>query len=174
MIPKSEPPASPKGDQKEETPKKDQAQDSEINTLKDKLLRLGAEFDNYKKRVQKERLELVKYAGESFVLELLHIIDNFERAFQAADKTRDFKVLHQGVEMILREVQNFLKDKGVKKIVTAGEKFDPHRHEAVETLACADKPENLIIEELQSGYELNGKIIRPAKVKVSKKTNNSV
>lgn len=137
--------------------------------LQDKLLRIGAEFENYKKRVQREREDLIKYVGETFILELLHIIDNFERAFQAADKTQDFKILHQGVEMILKDVETFLKDKGVKKMVTVGLQFDPHKHEAIEDVVCNDKPENIIVEELQVGYELNGRVIRPAKVKVSKK-----
>lgn len=138
------------------------------SNLQDRLLRLGAEFENYKKRVQREREELIKYAGETFILELLHIVDNFERAFQAADKTRDFKVLHQGVEMILKEVEEFLKDKGVRKMETMGVQFDPHKHEAIENVVCQDKPEGIIVEELQAGYELNGKVIRPARVKVSK------
>jgi molecular chaperone GrpE len=137
----------------------------------DKLLRLGAEFENYKKRVQKEREDLIKYAGESFILEFLHIIDNFERAFQAADKTQDFKILHQGVEMILKEVETFLKDKGVKKIESVGLQFDPHKHEAIEQVVYDDKPEDTIVEEFQAGYELNGRVIRPAKVKISKKTD---
>lgn len=142
--------------------------------LNDRLLRLGAEFENYKKRVQREREDLIKYAGESFLMELVSIVDNFERAFQAADTTQDFKVLHQGVEMILKEVENFLKEKGVKKMNTVGEQFDPHKYEAIEQVVCADKPENIIVEELQAGYELNGRVIRPAKVKVSKKSDNSV
>jgi len=137
--------------------------------LQDRLLRLGAEFENYRKRVQREREDLIKYAGESFILELLHIVDNFERAFQAADKTQDFKVLHQGVEMILKEVENFLKEKGVKKMATVGSQFDPHKHEAIENVVSNDRPENIIVEELQPGYELNGKVIRPARVKISKK-----
>lgn len=141
--------------------------------LQDKLLRLGAEFENYKKRVQREREDLIRYAGEVFIIELLHIVDNFERAFQAADKTQDFKVLHKGVEMILKEIQEFLKEKGIKKIETVGKQFDPHKHEAIERVVCEDKPENTITEELQAGYELNGKVIRPAKVKVSK-TNSSL
>jgi molecular chaperone GrpE len=138
--------------------------------LQDRLLRLGAEFENYRKRVQREREDLIKYAGELFILELLHIVDNFERAFQAADKTQDFKVLHQGVEMILKDVENFLKEKGVKKIVTVGSQFDPHKHEAIENVVCADKAEGMVVEELQTGYELNGKVIRPAKVKIAKKS----
>jgi molecular chaperone GrpE len=146
----------------------------EANTaaqLQDKLLRLGAEFENYKKRVQREREELIKYAGESFILELLHIIDDFERAFSAADKTQDFKILHQGVEMILREVQEFLKTKGVKKMEVMDKEFDPHKHEAIEHVVREDKPENIIVEELQAGYELNGRVIRPARVKVNTRNN---
>lgn len=141
----------------------------EAAQLNDRLLRLGAEFENYKKRVQREREDLIKYAGESFLMELLSIVDNFERAFQAADTTQDFKVLHQGVEMILKEVENFLKEKGVKKMNTVGGQFDPHKHEAVEQVVCADKPDNIIVEELQAGYELNGRVIRPAKVKVNRR-----
>ena len=138
----------------------------------DKLLRLGAELENYKKRMNREREELLKYASESFITELLHIIDNFERAFEASDKTEDFAVLHKGVEMILKEVQDFLKERGVRKINAVGEKFDPNKHEAIEQVVVQDKPENIIVEELQAGYEINGKIIRPAKVKVSKKEEN--
>ena len=139
--------------------------------LQDRLLRLGADFDNYKKRVQREREELIKYAGEAFIFELLHIVDNFERAFQAADKTQDFKILHQGVEMILKEIENFLKENGVKKIPSAGAQFDPNKHEAIENVICGDKPENMVVEELQAGYELNGKVIRPARVRISKKAD---
>jgi len=137
--------------------------------LQDKILRLGAEFENYKKRVQKERQDWIKYAGETFILELLSIVDNFERAFQAADKTQDFGVLHKGVEMILIEIERFLKEKGVKKIEAVDKQFDPHRHEAIEHIECQEREENTIVEELQSGYELNGKVVRPAKVKVSKR-----
>lgn len=147
----------------------DNEKDKAYAELEDKFLRLGAEFENYKKRAQKDREGLIKYSGEVFILEILHIVDNFERAFQAADQTQDFKVLHQGVEMILKQVQEFLKEKGVKKIETLGKTFDPHKHEAMEFTSGKDKPENTVVEELQPGYELNGKVIRPARVKVSKK-----
>lgn len=158
--------------EREESPNKPEQvtkSDEAAAQLNDRMLRLGAEFENYKKRVQREREDLIKYAGESFIIELLHIVDNFERAFQAADTTQDFKVLHQGVEMILKEVENFLKEKGVKKMNTVGEQFDPHKHEAIEQVVCAEGPENIIVEELQAGYELNGRVIRPAKVKVSRR-----
>ncbi len=139
--------------------------------LQDRLLRLGADFDNYKKRAQKDREDLIKYAGESFIIELLHIVDNFERAYQAAESTKDFTVLHKGVEMILREVDAFLKDNGVKRVESVDKKFDPHKHEAIEHVACNDKEDGVIVEELQAGYELNGRVIRPARVKVCKGTD---
>jgi len=145
----------------------------DLAEIQDKLLRIGAEFENYKKRVQREREELIKYAGEAFIFEFLHIIDNFERAFQAADKTQDFNVLHKGVEMILKEAENFLRDKGVKKMQVLGMQFDPHKHEAIEHAVYDDKPDNTIVEEFQAGYELNGKVIRPARVKVSKGGGNN-
>jgi len=145
----------------------------DVADIQDKLLRLGAEFENYKKRSQRDREEFLKYTGEAFVLEILYVIDNFERAFQASEKTQDFKVLHQGVEMILKEAQKFLKDKGVKKIDSVGLPFDPHRHEAIENVIFEDKPENMVVEECQAGYEMNGRIIRPAKVRISKKDPQS-
>jgi len=138
--------------------------------LEDKYLRLGAEFENFKKRTQKEKEDWAKYTGESFILELLHIVDNFERAFQAADKTQDFKILHQGIEMILKEIHAFLKEKGVQRIEAVDNQFDPHKHEAIEHVACEEKEEDAVIEELQAGYEMNGRVVRPAKVKVNKKS----
>ncbi|MCX5716379.1 MAG: nucleotide exchange factor GrpE [Candidatus Omnitrophica bacterium] len=159
-------------EKKQEKEKQPEVQGKEVayEQLEDKFLRLGAEFENYKKRARKEREDLIKYSSEVFILELLQIVDNFERAFQAADQTQDFKALHQGVEMILKQVQEFLKEKGVKKIEAVGQPFDPHKHEAMEFAVCEDKPADTVVEELQPGYELNGKIIRPARVKVSKKS----
>ncbi|MEI8176123.1 MAG: nucleotide exchange factor GrpE [Candidatus Omnitrophota bacterium] len=140
-----------------------------VDGLQERLLRVSADFENYKKRAQKDRDDLIRYAGESFIGELVHIVDNFERAFQAAETTKDFSVLHKGLEMILKEVEAFLKDNGVKKIETVGKIFDPHRHEAIGHCICPEKQENEVVEELQAGYEMNGRVIRPARVKVAKK-----
>ena len=145
---------------REELSKKDDYQDN--------FLRLQAEFDNFRKRSAKERQEFIKYANESMVLELIGMLDNFERSIKAADEKQDFKLLHQGVDMISKELHKLLSEKGLKKIVAIGEKFDPHKHEAFEVVESEDGEEGDIVEEFQPGYLLNDRIIRPAKVKVIK------
>jgi len=146
---------------REELSKKDDYQDN--------FLRLQAEFDNFRKRSAKERQEFIKYANESMVLELIGMLDNFERSIKAADEKQDFKLLHQGVDMISKELHKLLSEKGLKKIVTAGEKFDPHKHEAFELVELEEAEDGEILEEFQAGYMLNDHIIRTAKVKVAKK-----
>ena len=143
-------------------------EEKNYEALWDKYLRLQAEFDNYKKRSYREKLEFVKYANEGLILELLEILDNFERGIKAADQKKDFDLLHQGVDMISRQLHSLLESKGLVKIKTKGEKFDPHQHEAIEVTEADDAQEDVIAEELQSGYLLNGRIVRPAKVKVVK------
>jgi len=145
---------------REELSKKDDYQDN--------FLRLQAEFDNFRKRSAKERQEFIKYANESMVLELIGMLDNFERSIKAADEKQDFKLLHQGVDMISKELHKLLSEKGLKKMVAIGEKFDPHKHEAFEVVESVDGEEGDILEEFQPGYLLNDRIIRPAKVKVIK------
>ncbi len=137
--------------------------------VEDKYLRLQAEFDNYKKRSFKEKSEFVKFANEGLIGELLGILDNFERGIKAADLKKDFDLLHQGVDMISRQLHGLLESKGLKRIQAVGEKFDPHQHEAMEVVEKEDITQDTVIEEMQPGYLLNGRIVRPAKVKVAKK-----
>ncbi len=141
---------------------------SESEDFRDKYLRLQAEFDNYKKRAYRERGEFVKFANEGLILELLDILDNFERGIKAAELKKDFGLLHQGVDMISRQLHSLLESKGLIRIKSVGEKFDPHRHEAVEVAESPQVTEDTVSEELQPGYLLNGRIIRTAKVKVLK------
>lgn len=136
-------------------------------------LSFQADLENFKRRAEKERAEFLKYANEGLIYELLGAIDNFERAVEAAEKKDDFKLLHQGVEMILRELHKILKGKGVNRIQALGVPFDPHRHEALTYVVCPDHPENTVVEEVRKGYLLEDKIIRPAVVKVSKKESKS-
>lgn len=141
----------------------------------DKFLRLQAEFDNFRKRSFKEKGDFVKFANEGLVLELVSILDDFERSIKSADQKKDFNLLHQGVDMILKQLHRLLEEKGLKKIISVGEKFNPHEHEAMEVVETdADNEDNIILEELQPGYMLNGRILRPAKVKVArtKEKNN--
>jgi len=139
--------------------------------LWDKYVRLGAEFDNYKKRSFKERADFVKFANEGLIIELLSILDNFERGIKSAEQKKDYDLLHQGVDMISKQLHSLLETKGLSRIKSVGQKFDPHQHEAVEVVEGDD--EGAIIEELQSGYLLGGRIVRPAMVKVMRPKQGS-
>ncbi|MBI5124240.1 MAG: nucleotide exchange factor GrpE [Candidatus Omnitrophica bacterium] len=141
----------------------------ERDSYYDKYMRAHAEFENAKKRMDKERSDFLKYANESFIIDLLPIIDSLEISEKHIKEALDFKAVQEGVDMIHVQIQKFLKDIGVERIKTAGGKFDPHLHEAVETVDVKDKEENLIIEELKPGYTFNGRLLRPAVVKIVKR-----
>ncbi|MDD4894163.1 MAG: nucleotide exchange factor GrpE [Candidatus Omnitrophica bacterium] len=136
----------------------------------DKLLRLQADFDNTRKRLDKEKQDFVKFANEGIILELLNILDDLERTVDLAQsKHQDLQVFLKGVEMILAHLYEMLKEYGVKPIEAEGKIFDPNYHEALMQAENKDLPEHTIVEELQKGYLLNDRVIRTAKVKVSKK-----
>lgn len=154
-------------------PKKDYealvAKAREAEGFADKFLRSQAEFENARRRIEKEKHDFVKYANEGFVSELLPILDSLEIAEKHIEEAKDFEAVRQGVDMIQLQIQKFVKDLGLERVKTAGEKFDPHLHEAVETIDAPDKEEGLIVDELKPGYRFNGKLIRPAMVKIVKK-----
>jgi len=136
----------------------------------DKLLRLQADFENSRKRMEKERQDFFKFANEGIILELLNILDDLERAVELAqEKHQDQAAFLKGVVMILAHIYGLLKNNGVKPIESEGKLFDPHYHEALMQAENKDLPEHTIVEELQKGYLLNDKVIRTSKVKVSKK-----
>jgi molecular chaperone GrpE len=139
----------------------------------DRLLRLQAEFDNFRKRSEKERIEFIKYANEEIIAEILKILDDFERAVESGRDKKDFDILYKGIEMIHKDLGEFLKQNGLEEIDSKGKAFNPHEHEAMMQEETDKVPENHVIEEFQKGYTLNGRIIRPAKVKVAKKPKNS-
>ncbi|MBC8436421.1 MAG: nucleotide exchange factor GrpE [Candidatus Omnitrophica bacterium] len=137
----------------------------------DKLLRLQADFENMRKRLQREKEDFIKFANEGLILELLNILDDLERAVNLAEtKHQDLPAFLKGVEMILAHLYEMLKESGVRPIEARGKLFDPHLHEALMQAEDKDNPENTVIEELQKGYLLNDRVIRTAKVKVSKKS----
>lgn len=138
----------------------------------DKLLRVQADFDNYKKRLEREKIEFIKFANEEIIVEILKILDDFERAVEAGKHKHDFDILYKGVEMIWKDLKEFLKQKGLKEIETKGKPFNPHEHEAMMQEETGEHPEDHVVEEFQKGYILNGRVIRPAKVKVSKKPSH--
>jgi len=133
----------------------------------DHLLRLQADFDNYRKRSQKEKTELIKYASERIVEELLPVLDNFERAASAAKVNPDFVAFSKGMDMIYRQLQTALYKEGLKAMEAIGQPFDPNLHEAVLRVTSEEHPENTVVEELQKGYYLKEKVLRPCMVKVS-------
>lgn len=135
----------------------------------DQLLRLEAEFENYRKRVEKERTDLIKFAQEPLILNLLSLMDNIERALKAAKSSDNFKVLLQGLELIHKEFRNLLKQEGVHEIKSIGEKLDPLKHHVAGHEESTKHKDDEIIEELQKGYILKDRVIRPAIVKVAKK-----
>jgi molecular chaperone GrpE len=135
----------------------------------DRFLRLQADFDNYKKRLERDKAEFVKFANEEIILEILKILDDFERAVEAARSKHDFDILYKGIEMIQKDMKEFLKQKGVGEIEAKGRVFNTDEHEAMMQEETSEHPEDYVIEEFQKGYTLNGRVIRPAKVKVAKK-----
>jgi molecular chaperone GrpE len=136
----------------------------------DKLLRQQAEFDNIRKRQEKERNEFIKYANENLIVQLLEVLDNLERLVSMAEEHKqDFESFLKGVEIILAHLYELLKKYGVKPIETKDKMFDPLYHEALMTVESDSAKENKIIEELQKGYILDNRVIRTSKVKVAKK-----
>jgi molecular chaperone GrpE len=136
----------------------------------DKMLRLQAEFENTRKRLERDRQDFVKFANERIILELLNILDDLERTVELAQaKHQDLSSFLKGVEMILAHLYELLKEYGVKPIEGKGKIFDPNFHEALMQAEDKDLPEHTILEELQKGYLLNDRVIRTSKVKVSKK-----
>ena len=144
------------------------AKHDEHDSYYDKYVRAHAEFENAKKRMEKDKADYAKFANECFVIDFLPIIDSLEMSEKHIKEAKDFKAVQEGVDMIHIQIQKFLKDMGVEKIKTVGEKFDPHMHEAVETVEANDKEEGLIVEELKPGYKFNGRLLRPASVKIIK------
>lgn len=135
----------------------------------ERLLRLQAEFENYRKRANKERAEFLQYAIEDLICDLLPVMDNFERAIESARNCDNSKALLQGIEMVQKQMKETLRRKGLDKIESVGKEFNPNEHEAMEHIESDEHPESTVLEELQPGYRLKEKIIRPATVKVSKK-----
>ncbi len=141
--------------------------------LEDKLLRLQAEFENARRRLEKEKYEFIKYASEDVIKGFINVMDDFERALNASKNSHDFEVLYKGIEMILKQLEEFLLKKGLTRIETLGGVFDPLLHEALEIVVDDNRAENTIVEEIQKGYLLNGKVLRVAVVKISKKSNEA-
>ncbi len=140
----------------------------ELEETKDKFLRGLADFDNYRKRVTRERAQLTKCANEDLIKRLLDVVDNIERALDAASESEDFDGFKKGMELIYDHLKGILTKEGLCPIVCLGEPFDPNYHEAVMALEKEGHESDKVVEEVQKGYMLDGRVIRPSKVVVSK------
>jgi molecular chaperone GrpE len=131
----------------------------------DRLLRLAADFDNYKKRALRERQEYVSFANERLVKELLPILDDLDRALQAASEHEEAQ-LEEGVRLVHRSLEQLLHREGVKEIDTSGQ-FDPHVHEALLAQTVEDAESGAVVDVVQKGYTLGDRVVRPARVIVA-------
>lgn len=138
------------------------------NEHEQRILRLQADFDNFRRRARNEKEELQKFAALNFVEQLLPIADNFERAISSSQLTKDFDSLSKGIEMINTQLFQLMEKEGIEEIKAVGQPFDPEFHQAVMQVESEEHEEGTVVEELQKGYLYNGRIIRPAMVKVSK------
>ena len=137
----------------------------------DKMLRNQADLENTRKRLDREKQEFVKFANEGLIFDLLNVLDDLERTVDLAESSKeDLSAFLKGVEMILAHLYEMLKNHGVKPIEAEGKIFDPNFHEALMQVENKELPEHTIIEVLQKGYLIHGRMLRTAKVKVSKKT----
>jgi len=144
------------------------AQAAQAADLKDRLLRDQADWDNSRKRILREKEEAVRYAAEAFLERLLPVLDNFEMGMQAAQSATDAKAIAQGLEMVLKQFQQALRDVGVETIDAVGQPFDPHRHEALGHHESDEHPEGHVLSQMRKGYKLKDRLLRAASVFVAK------
>lgn len=142
--------------------------EQENSDLKDQYLRKQADFENFRKRMFREKEEAIKYANSSLLEDLITIIDDFERAIKAGAAAQDVESFRTGIEMIEKQFVGVLERKyGLKRFNSDGEEFDPERHEAINAEESAEHDIPVVLEEYQKGYFLNDRVLRHAKVKVS-------
>jgi len=140
-----------------------------IAELQDKLLRTQADFDNYRKRMAREKEEAVKYANADLLETILPVVDNFELGLQAAENAADAKSILLGMQMVKTQLQRFLADCGVTEVESVGKKFDPHLHDALSQQESAEHEDGTIISQQRKGYKLKDRLLRPAAVIVTHK-----
>lgn len=141
----------------------------QVAEWKDKYIRLVAEFDNYKKRSFKEKMETIQTAGKDVMMSLLDVLDDSERAEKQMATASDIQAIREGMQLVFNKLKHTLNQKGLKSFESIGEPFDVEKHEAVtEIPAPSKKQEGKVLDELQKGYLLNDKLIRHAKVVIGK------
>jgi molecular chaperone GrpE len=161
---------SPAADEPEITSVKDL--EEQLSAEKDRFLRLSAEFDNYRKRKQREIDEFKKFANETVFKQFLSVVDNLERAISSAETNQDLETLLEGVKMTHKEILKIFHTFHVTPVEAHHQVFDPNFHQAVTQKETDELPENTVTDVLQTGYVLHDRLIRPAMVVVSKQTEN--
>jgi len=136
--------------------------------LEDQLLRLAAEFDNYKKRTAREFQQVVETANRNLILQLIDVLDNFQRALDSAQSAKDFDAFHRGIELIFTHLSEILTREGLQPIQAVGQPFDPHHHEAVMQVDNDEHPPDTVVDQMQPGYLLKDKLLRAPRVIVSR------
>ncbi|MDE2027225.1 MAG: nucleotide exchange factor GrpE [Candidatus Omnitrophica bacterium] len=155
-----------------EAPPPEQPKASQAEDYKDKYVRLLAEFDNMRKRHERERQELIKYAHEEVIIECLKLYDDLERSLSAFKAREDTDAnLVKGLEMVYNRMKDLMTKYEVRPIEAKGKPFDPHTQEILLQQETAEFPDGIVMEELEKGYTLGGRVVRTAKVKVAKNAN---
>ena len=156
--------------EEEETPEVNPLQ-AKYDELNNHYIRLAADFDNYRKRQAQERENLLKYGAENTVKKLIEVLDNFDRGLKAIEKVEDCDKVKECYNLAYKNFKDVLTKSGLEEIQAEGEEFDPNLHEAAVQTPTNDKPEHTIIAELQKGYKLGDKVIRPTLVNVATAEN---
>ncbi len=147
--------------------------EEKIKQLEDQNLRLRADFDNSKKRMEREKIEAIKFANERLLAEILPIVDNLDRAMASLAEGHDPAKVMDGLKIAQEELHGVLELHGVQPVKSLGQEFNPQIHEAVGVIDSPDKKEGTILEEVQRGYLFNGRLIRPSRVKIAQNSKNS-
>ncbi|RTZ90831.1 MAG: nucleotide exchange factor GrpE [Deltaproteobacteria bacterium] len=144
----------------------------EYQDLYDKYIRLHAEFENFKRRITKDKQDAIRFANQELIRQILPFVDNLERSLEHADEVKNIDALKEGIEMTIKDFLKTLEKSGLEAIPAEGEPFDPNVHEAIMQEERNDLEPNTVVQELQRGYKLHGRVIRPATVTVSKKKDS--
>ena len=155
------------GNELTEEESKIQELENHVSDLSNRLLRAQADYENFRRRSREEKEAAAKYRAQSLVEQLLPVLDNFDRALMIKPESEEAKSLLQGMEMVHRQLQEALIKEGVEIIQTIGQKFDPHLHQAIMQVESDEYESNHVVEELQKGYKLKDRVVRPAMVKVN-------
>ncbi len=155
------------GEEQAQNKSPEQSLEEQLEILNDKYLRLSAEYDNYRKRTLKERMELIKTAGDDILINFLPAMDNIDRALKSTEEAKDIEAVIQGIKLIHKNLYDFLKDRGISEINAKGEQFNTDLHEAIVKIPTPDDSmKGKVVDVIEKGYKLKDKILRYAKVVV--------